>query len=178
MRITPQRNLADAWVWSEEVRDLATAGYFWEIRFFWAFDDVWWCMMMYMCVYVQSCFWLDHWIAGLLSWEHWLECWITRSLRWWNSTRSTSFVQTSLAESIDWAAQTHTGKWLGIVRRSFNTPRWWWIFMDIYWLGEKWHLWWDLAWAVQVLYWSGFLWLLLGGCFDWSFGNASATAFI
>jgi len=31
---------------------------------------------------------------------------------WWNTTRSTSLVQTSeLADSIDWAAQTHTGKY-------------------------------------------------------------------
>ena len=35
-------------------------------------------------------------------------------MRWWNTTRSTSLVQTSeLADSIDWAAQTHTGKTLG-----------------------------------------------------------------
>eukprot|EP00490_Sorites_sp_Unknown_P026505 CAMPEP_0114690272 /NCGR_PEP_ID=MMETSP0191-20121206/65506_1 /TAXON_ID=126664 /ORGANISM="Sorites sp." /LENGTH=320 /DNA_ID=CAMNT_0001979977 /DNA_START=103 /DNA_END=1065 /DNA_ORIENTATION=- len=34
-----------------------------------------------------------------------------RTGTWWNSTRSTSFLQKSLAESIDWAAQTHTGQY-------------------------------------------------------------------
>lgn len=35
-----------------------------------------------------------------------------RTGTWWNSTRSTSFAQISqLAKSIDWAAQTHTGKY-------------------------------------------------------------------
>eukprot|EP00438_Fugacium_kawagutii_P036413 Skav212821 [mRNA] locus=scaffold5083:18189:23577:+ [translate_table: standard] len=33
-----------------------------------------------------------------------------RTGTWWNSTRSSSLLQTSLAESIDWAAKTHTGK--------------------------------------------------------------------
>lgn len=35
-----------------------------------------------------------------------------RTGTWWNSTRSTSFAQISqFAKSIDWAAQTHTGKY-------------------------------------------------------------------